>query len=347
MVRKYTFLFLFLLTGIALLLLQSCTGNKPSDKCTRAFYYWRTEFRLSQNELRVLKDLNVTKLYTRFFDVEWNALNNTPEPVGKILFTGHPGAVDIVPVVYITNKTLINIPFDKLPELTDKIVNLMRRISAAHSIRYKEIQIDCDWSDKTRFKYFSLIENIRSAVKVPVSVTIRLHQIKYRNITGIPPADRGMLMFYNMGNLKPEAQKNSIFNTEDAAKYVEYLDTYPLKMDVALPFFSWDVHSRGKRIVNLLSKDKMININDEINFQAENDYNFTAINSFYRNGNYFRKGDIIKREKLSDKEVTGAAEMVAEHLASAERTVVLFDLDEFNLAQFDDEIPEEIFNCFQ
>ena len=78
-----------------------------------------------------------------------------------------------------------------------------------------------------------------------LSATIRLHQVKYYKQAGIPPVDRGMLMFYNMGKLNALTAENSIYNSNDAAGYIETVDDYPLKLDLALPAFSWAVHFRN------------------------------------------------------------------------------------------------------
>ena len=99
----------------------------------------------------------------------------------------------------------------------------------------KEIQIDCDWTDSTRNRFFRFTRTLGKLAHAEhslISATIRLHQIKYFERTGIPPVDRGVLMFYNMGKLAAASERSSIFNTEDAEKYTSRLSQYPLPMDL-------------------------------------------------------------------------------------------------------------------
>jgi hypothetical protein len=73
-----------------------------------------------------------------------------------------------------------------------------------------------------------------------LSATIRLHQYKFPDRTGVPPADRGLLMFYNTGDIHDPDEPNSIFQPAAAEKYLHGAPPrYPLPLDVALPVFSW------------------------------------------------------------------------------------------------------------
>ncbi|MGG2305049.1 hypothetical protein ACE4Z6_26875, partial [Salmonella enterica] len=93
-------------------------------------------------------------------------------------------------------------------------------------------QIDCDWTLGTKEKYFSLLKRIKERMALPLSCTIRLHQVKYQAKTGVPPVDRGMLMYYNMGHVEGATETNSIYDPANADKYVSYVKDYPLPLDV-------------------------------------------------------------------------------------------------------------------
>ncbi len=74
-----------------------------------------------------------------------------------------------------------------------------------------------------------------------LSATIRLHQVKYFETTGVPPVKSGMLMFYNTGDLENPSEENSILNIETAELYLSGLEDYPMQLDIVLPLFSWAV----------------------------------------------------------------------------------------------------------
>lgn len=127
-----------------------------------------------------------------------------------------PAQTKIVPVVFITNQTLENIDTTATKLLAFKISKRIQGIITTNQLPTpEEIQIDCDWTGGTREKYFLLLTELQ---KFPLfqntiwSATIRLHQVKFMENTGIPPVDRGMLMFYNMGNIEDINTPDSIYD---------------------------------------------------------------------------------------------------------------------------------------
>ena len=93
---------------------------------------------------------------------------------------------EVIPVVFITNKVLKS--SISIPELGDKIINLIHQISETHFQKIHNIvHLDCDWTLSTREVYFELIEHMEKSIKVVP--TIRLHQIKYKEKTGVPPVE--------------------------------------------------------------------------------------------------------------------------------------------------------------
>jgi hypothetical protein len=94
----------------ALLFFLVCCADKPSHTFKqRAFYYWRTDVSTFPWSDSTYKALHVTKLYLRFFDVDWSEQNNTPVPVSPVEFYYSYNLPDtsteIIPVVFITNET--------------------------------------------------------------------------------------------------------------------------------------------------------------------------------------------------------------------------------------------------
>lgn len=326
----------------------SCRKEETSG-IGRSFYYWKTSFLLSGCEKKALTEFKVKRLYIRFFDVDWDSESAQPIPVGKINFQDCVSVPEVIPVVFITNKTFLNLPENEITLFAKNTVYEVERIASVNNLSFREVQFDCDWSETTKAKYFSFIEQVKMLLTHPVkiSATIRLHQVKYKSITGVPPVDLGMLMFYNMGKLKSDAENCSIYNRKDAEKYVQYIVDYPLHLDVALPVFSWDIQIRRNKIINLISKKSMVNPQTDKRLIKEEDNIFTAGESFYENGIYFQRGDKIKREEIKKEELLEAAMLVSAHLKKESLNVVFFDLDEFNLNKFDSETLQEVFNHFE
>src|SRR5262245_14330019 len=98
-----------LLIACLLLFFAGCHKSSKPRQIQHAFYYWKTEFGLDGNERKRLSELEIQKLYIRFFDVDINT-NYDPIPVAKVFFDSLPPAnIEIVPVVFITNKTITQI----------------------------------------------------------------------------------------------------------------------------------------------------------------------------------------------------------------------------------------------
>ena len=191
--------------GFVFLYTVSCSNNSNKE-ISRGVYFWKTNFSLSTSELSWIKETEIQKLYVRFFDVDWNSNLSMAVPVGDVTIeTKKIDGVEIVPVVFITNRTLTNLPDSLITELSNNIYNkIFAKLDLFENPITKEIQLDCDWTETTREKYFNLIERIKQLTetsKVEITTTIRLHQVKFYEKTGVPPIKRGMLMFYNMSDV--------------------------------------------------------------------------------------------------------------------------------------------------
>src|SRR5690606_37345767 len=101
----------------------SCS-NQTEKEITRGVYFWKTNFLLSDEEKNWLTDSDIKKLFVRFFDVDWNSNSNAAIPVGNIsIQTNKLNGMEIIPVVFITNRTLKNIPDSLITELSENIFN--------------------------------------------------------------------------------------------------------------------------------------------------------------------------------------------------------------------------------
>lgn len=275
------------------------------------FYYWKTNFSLHPEEKKALDNATTPYLYTRFFDVD--KVGGKFQPVGVItkdnnfLTDKH-----IVPTVFITNQTLLNISQDEIQFLAESINQLIqKKITEYHIKVNNEIQIDCDWTAGTRDDYFTFLKELKKISGKEITCTLRLHQVKDKNQTGIPPVDKVYLMCYSTSSPLENSDKNSILDVTVLKNYLSKIEDYPIKkIDVALPIYSWGI------VTNYLGKHKLINA---LSKEDLNNPNFKKISSteieiqkdgFYF-GNYLNKGFRIKVEEIADdqlQEVVGFLE---------------------------------------
>jgi hypothetical protein len=316
------------------MILVSATSCRKHGNSSIAFYYWKTNFNLNNQQADLLKQTG-SNAYIRFFDVSWNDKQQRVYPNAVVQFNELPADLNITPVIYITNKTFENIPDTAVAALAAHCNKLINELVIEKKISYTKLQVDCDWSLSTQVKYFSFLATFKKLNQKQLEVTIRLHQVKFKDRTGVPPADRGVLMFYNMGKLNVGLhQPNSIYNEDDAGKYVDYLNSYPLKLDIALPLFSWAIHIRGGRVIQVYGKIGRRQLTNRGCFeQIEGEANYRAKTSFFLEGIYIKQNDIFKLEETDGNTLNAAAKQLAKHLPKQKHTTIIY----YELANIDPE----------
>lgn len=329
----------------------SCKHLAPKQ-ITNAFYYWRSEFKIDSTESSYLADAGSNLLYIRFFDVVWNVQLSQPAPDAPLTFAEKPdSAIHYVPVVFITNETLQHITLGQITELANHILEKIKAISKNFTHHYREVQMDCDWTLSTKDKYFLLLQKMKEQLHAhhkTLSVTLRLHQIKYSARTGIPPADRGMLMFYNMGDWKDPQTFNSIYDLRIASKYLAHLDKYPLPLDLALPLLRWTIVYRNRKFltfINYIAKDSLIHC-DFLN-QLSDPNKFVVKKDTFAFGCGFRKNDLLRSETCAFPEIMEGEKQLLQRINNPKITIALFHLDHQLLNHYSHAEIEKIFNPVQ
>jgi hypothetical protein len=321
-----------------------------NQKPHQSFYYWKSVYQLSSNEKAIVKQLDISKLYIRFFDVDVDESSGKPLPVATIAFNDSLlPAVEVVPVVFVVNKTLKKTALNDIPVLASHIVDQVTDIASRNHINFNELQLDCDWTDGTKEKYFHLLRSVKSGLSQNqlLSATIRLHQVKYKEIAGLPPVDRGMLMYYNMGKISAELSHNSVFNTADAAKYIDHLSGYPLPLDVALPAFSWGIHIRNNQVIDLISRINSSGYENHPGFKRLDVSTFVARQSFFYRGYYFMENDRVKIEEISPEQCLIAAQQLKSKLTKQVGSVAIYHLDSLILTHYEKEDFEKVFDIYR
>ncbi|MEO8253663.1 MAG: hypothetical protein ABI554_04685 [Flavobacterium sp.] len=333
--KKY---FLYLILFLAFI---SC---KQKEHPVVSFYYWKTNFSLSKLENQTLQNNKVQKMYIRYFDLDWHPKTNQAIPVSPIHFLIKPNFNEIVPVVFIKNKVMLqtNLDVKKLAQQTFDFVGL---INAKNKLSCQEIQIDCDWTLNSKANYLLFMEAFKKLSNKKLSATIRLHQIKYFEKTAIPNVDSGVLMYYNMGTIALNSL-NSIYNHDIAKRYIKSLKKYPLFLNFALPIYSWGIHIRDQKVIGLRSKMTVLDLKKDSHFVQIDTNHFLVNASNYRNGTFYEKGDQLKIEAISKEDLKEMAEDLEENAAQQPKEIIFYDLDEFNIKNYEKTIFEQVVSCF-
>ena len=304
-----------------------------------AFYHWRSRLALDSTERAWQDHLGADRLYLRLFDVDRSG--GEAVPVGPLRVIDWPAGREIVPTVFLTNRTLLIDRVD-LDSLAARLFRKVETYTAGHP--YAELQLDCDWTERTRSNYFYLLERVRALLPADrsLSVTIRLHQFKYPERTGVPPADRGMLMAYNLGSLQEWEEPNSILTPTALRRYFQRTD-YPLPLDLALPLFRWGVLFRaggGPRLINGLDTTRLA---DTTRYLRLDRGRYEVRRSGYLNASYLYQGDRLRLEWMEPDSLRAAARILRYYPWPGGWHLAFYHLDGQQLQYYDhaaiDSIP--------
>ncbi|MEM1323887.1 MAG: hypothetical protein AAGG75_26745 [Bacteroidota bacterium] len=335
---------------LALLLFQAC--QPAAVELRPAFYHWQTRLVLSDAERRYLQDLKVERLYVKFFDVDRPAEGQETRALAQLQRRGAlPPNLEIIPTIFITNRSLRGCTAPQIDSLHQRIYRKVGQLwKQLPEYELKEVQIDCDWSGQTREAYFSLLRQLRQKWRtegVALSTTIRLHQLKYPGQTGVPPADRGMLMCYNVGDVKDSTTRNSILDNQIVQRYIEGARRYPLELDMALPIFAWGVLYRDGQMIKLLNNLRSEQLAADERFVKSGEKQFRATKSTYLKGQYLYEGDEIRCEAVTAQQLQESAELLAPLVHHSPLTLSFYHLDTTTIKYYPYETLEAICKKFQ
>lgn len=253
-----------LVIPLPFLLMAALRPNQPPPVVIPGAFHWRNSSYLSGQEHHAIQRNGLQRVYFKMLDIDWSPAHGA-HPVSVVLPAYQWNSwherrgewtdrVGLVPCIYITNATFAKLDEKGVVDLAAKLLRKLRMITPRH---IDGVLLDCDWTASTRARFFALTRQMNDSLEVPVSATIRLHQYADPKGTGIPPADRGMLMLYNVGQITTHGATNSIFDEGSAAPYFRHDVPYPLALDIALPAFSWGAHFRKGRFIGILRQEQL------------------------------------------------------------------------------------------
>ncbi len=308
---------------LAVLVCSSC-GKKREHPVS--FYHWKTTFSLTPAEQACFRELGCKKLYLRFFDVD----NESGRPLPQAIiqpFDASLIATEYIPVVFVTNRTLRGLSKEEIRKLAEQTDGLITEIEEKNGLPPgKEIQIDCDWTESTRENYFRFLTLLRENSGRDITCTLRLHQIKFYQKTGIPPVSKGYLMCYATSDPSENTTPNSILDIGLLKDYTSGIRQYPLDLDVALPLYSWAVvtnHLGKIRLINGVTEQDM-DTPDFIHLSANR---YEAATDLFFRGLYINRGFTIRLESISP-ELLRQARSCLDARIKKEYGIVYYHLDE-------------------
>jgi hypothetical protein len=261
---------------LILLLAISYSVFWTPQKIEYSFYYWQSTYQVKGDS---------SPRYVKVLDVDYRKTLNYKETA----FTQIPKEA-IVPTLYLDNFIWKKI---KAKTMVKKVLNSLEKMP----IHYDEIQVDCDWTESSRDSYFKFLKLLKEHSKKRLSATIRLHQVKYHEKTGIPPVDYGVLMYYNMSDFQDLETKNYILDLNVAKQYHYNFKSYSLPLNLALPIYSQATLIRFSKVVGLIDGIREKELTK--NFQKIGKHLYQVTKTHYFKKKLFYKGDKLRVDEVS------------------------------------------------
>jgi len=342
---------IMLIVLVLLPLIFTCSNEKRANVFTsRGMYYWKTVFSLNDKDVSVLSRLRISRLYLRIADIIYNQKTNQPEPSAPVsMHSAIPENMEMIPVLFITPDVFKKADNKAADSLASNILKLFSGFSKAAGKEIKEAQIDYDWTPSTRERYFYFLEKIQNlakkrGLKYAFSCTVRLHQVRFRQQTGVPPVDRAVLMAYNMQSGPSYSQKNGIFDLNELEKYINNKTSYPLEMGLVLPIFSQACLYRNSRIIGIFKVNNIKDLENNKWLYKAMDSNYIVKHRFNVFGREMAGGDVIKIEAVNTDDIKNGVIQIKKKVNTG-GTISLFDYN--GPEGFDDEkisLLDSVFN---
>lgn len=317
----------------AVMFLFSC---KEEDRVwSVGYYYWKNKS-LDTAASATLDSAGIQFIYAKIADVVWNGRLKAPQPVTKL-----PGLLPdgyymknmaIVPVVFVTNEVLLQADSSGCRKLAADIQRYYTEWTTLYTNNIStELQMDCDWTPRSRDKYFYFLQELRRSLPgTAISVTLRLYPYKYTTLMGVPPVDKAVLMCYNMGNIKDYQEKNSILTIRTLQSYL-VKKAYPLPLDLALPVYGWYVWYSNGEYKGILYENEYEQLLPYI--QVKDSVYHTLTQNVATDFKYFRMGDEFRPEFPGEHELNASLSLLHKYFPDAQR-LLLFHWEERHMERY-------------
>ncbi len=281
-----------------------------------------------------MEHLGVKKLYVRFFDIDLQ--KDKPAPVAHLSVIAKDMEHAITPVVFITNRTFKNLSYPDIDLLAHHVIKEIEFMYLKlSSKKTNEIQFDCDWTASTRNNYFEFLNQCKKLKpQIRFSATIRMHQVKDVQITGVPPVEEGVLMYYATSSPLEFNMQNSILENSIADNYLKNLHKYPLKLNLALPVYSWAILDNGYNQKKLLNGIRTENMTDTTLFLPLGNNFYLVKKDTYWMNIYLYKNYKIKVEEITPEQLLTASRHFSKKYKNRELNTLFFQLDSSNLVHY-------------
>jgi hypothetical protein len=338
--------------------------NDATQAPRAAFYYWQTRFSLDRAQAQALDSLGCRELWVKYLDIGPQPDQGGVAPLSRLEVADTAGLQgrQVHPCVFIVNQVFMTHQSpEKVRWLAEKTCAALQQTDAqwrrpALAQPGTVLQIDCDWTPGTRAAYFLFLNEIKKllAPGVLLSATIRLHQFKFPEKTGVPPADRGTLMLYNSGDIDDPDAGNSILDAAETRKYLQHApEKYLLPLDLALPLFDWALVFRQSELWKIIPAPAAADLADTARFTLTQRDTLNGLERYavkkgtFMGGHYLRPEDQLRREYIAPGQLRALAQASAPIRLASEPRIAFYQLDSLTLQRYSPRFLKTIWQVYE
>ena len=329
----------------AMILLAAC-GKEPRGVAEpqNSVYYWRTTLLLDSAEHDFMARYHVGKAYVRYFDVVVRDSTVMPNATLTPVDT-FPAGVEVIPTVFVMENCLRH----DMSGIAERIVRRVLQISATHDIAgVRQLQVDCDWTLRSMKTFYAFLQEVRDEAHrqgMTLSVTVRLHQLSMP----APPADEGVLMVYNTGDVHERNGRNPILDYRDVQPYLKYLHDYDLPLCAAYPVFGWNLLYAGTQFKAIVYDPQLADTSlyrrvDDANYVVRGHSTISEPNSDLSASVHLHPGDSLHVVRPTAAEVLRVVAAMEKARPGINRQTVIYHLDNNHLKTYNNDFYETLYN---
>lgn len=277
------------------LLLLSCGDERNEQKW--AAHHLKSTVSLGAEDLRIMDQFHLERLYVRYFDIEWENQKILPTH-GVKWKTSLRIEAEIVPFIKIHNAVLNRLNDSISMELAAFSYARIERINQEQQIEIKEIQIHADFTPENQSAYFNFLNLFKQICErdgIELSVGLHVSHFSNTNQTQIPPAHRLMLMVMNTGDRADWQEQNSILHPSHHVFEQVHFDPIQIPVDWSFPLYSWVLQYRDDTLIKVHSAWDSQTLGDSL-FKRINENTFVAGTDTFCEDKQGRKAEIKKAD---------------------------------------------------
>jgi|DewCreStandDraft_4_1066084.scaffolds.fasta_scaffold54801_2 hypothetical protein len=331
-----------LLICFFLLFIISCT-----NKNEKGILVNKNPFTLSENEMQFIKSNYVDKVYINFFCIDKTDKNEITVK-SKVIYSEKPTRqYRVVPVVEITEKSLLRASELEIEQISNTICNNLLSITTQNKLNeIIEIAVLYDFTDNigNQKKFLSLISYLNKNDffndKI-ISLIVKISNLKLLDKSVIKAADHIIIDFGNTGNISDYNTINSLFDWNTVEPHISLVNKIDKPISAMLIVQPRVLVYRNNKFYCSIKNIYENSLSDKNTYERIQPAYYKVLIKTVLSGVKLEKNDILKTEKPDFDDY----KKIAKQLNNKKADIIIYPINE-DVIKTSEENDVEIGNIF-